>query len=324
MLEAFRNHPSERGAKFVAPAASRPHRTILGNIEGSITRSESSDSIYCPQPLRRPNSPTQPPKRRSKRNLLTEEREREACQEIQQILGARQTPGLVRDAVSPGGTPSLIVPSASYSAFLTGTDVSNRNQPESSEPDLGHLLIRPSVPVARNLMFGTPSIEGNEYVVHANSEPSGVNDSASNVQLHDDLTASHDSLGASDLGITHNALRVSFGELYEPSVTPPMRSDNPVALNSPFFYDTESSGAEIGLLSFSPPSHDSLMQLVADRRARLPPSTASEYTTRKRFGDAAPRRGRALSILYGNTAGPSTVDTSGQQRARISHANEVF
>eukprot|EP01122_Echinamoeba_exundans_P007287 TRINITY_DN2202_c0_g1_i1.p1 TRINITY_DN2202_c0_g1~~TRINITY_DN2202_c0_g1_i1.p1 ORF type:complete len:325 (-),score=30.25 TRINITY_DN2202_c0_g1_i1:100-1074(-) len=324
MLETFRSNTMERGGKFAAPAASRPHRSILGNLEVSMTRSESSDSIHCPQPLRRPTSPTQPLKRRSKRNILTEEREREACQEIQQILGARSTPGLVRDAVSPGGTPSIGgAPAYSYTALLHPVEPPSKQASEAD--DLGHLLIRPAVPVIRHLMFGTPSIENNEFVEPFDSDSSGINESGSNVQLHDDLTSSHESLGLADLGLTHSSARnIAVGDLYEPSVTPPMRSSNPVALNSPFCYNTEGGGAEIGLLSFSPPSSDSLLQLVGDRRSRLPMNTGSEFSTRKRFGDAAPRRGRNTSILYGATSAPSTLDAAGQPRSRISHTNEVF
>jgi hypothetical protein len=341
MLETFRSNSIERGAKFVAPSASRPHRSILGNLEISMTRSESSDSIHCPQPLRRPTSPTQPLKRRSKyvnsvlprrlitlifyrrRNLLTEEREREACQEIQQILGARSTPGLVRDSVSPGGTPSIGgAPTSSYTALLQ--TVEPAPQKLGDEDDLGHMLIRPAVPVIRHLMFGTPSIENNEFLEPFDSDMSGINDSGSNVQLHDDLTSSHESLGLADLGLTHNSARNLVGDLYEPSVTPPMRSSNPVAMNSPFCYNTDGGGAEIGLLSFSPPSSDSLLQLVGDRRARLPMNTGSEFSTRKRFGDAAPRRGRNSSLLYGGTSAPSTLDAAGQPRSRVSHTNEIF
>lgn len=216
--------------------------------------------------------------------------------------------------MSPGGTPSL--GSAVYVPYLAA-QASSLSTPvvEESKDDV---LIRPPVPLTRSLLFGTPSIADSGYV-EPDDTAAGVNDSGTNVQLHDDLGASCDSLGVTDLGITHNSARLPGAELFEPSVTPPMRSANPIAMNSPFCYNTGGSGAEIGLLSFSPPSTDSLLHIVGDRRARLPTSTASEFSTRKRFGDAAPR-GRPL---FAGTSAPLD-SASSQSRGRISHASEVF
>lgn len=74
--------------------------------------------------------------------------------------------------------------------------------------------------------------------------------------------------------------------------TPPTRSQNPLPRSSPFAVHESFNreGAEIGLLSFSPPG-----TLIDDElrahRARFSPSSnlSSDFKNRQRFGDITPR-----------------------------------
>jgi hypothetical protein len=74
--------------------------------------------------------------------------------------------------------------------------------------------------------------------------------------------------------------------------TPPTRSQNPLPRSSPFVVpeSVNREGAEIGLLSFSPPG-SLLDDDLRARRARFAPSPnlSSDFKNRQKFGDITPR-----------------------------------
>lgn len=74
--------------------------------------------------------------------------------------------------------------------------------------------------------------------------------------------------------------------------TPPTRSQNPLPRSSPFAINDSYSreGAEIGLLSFSPPN-SLLDEDLRARRAHYASSSGlgSDFKNRQRFGDFTPR-----------------------------------
>lgn len=75
------------------------------------------------------------------------------------------------------------------------------------------------------------------------------------------------------------------------SLTPIIRAQNPLPRSSPFVnQDTFTrEGAEIGLLSFSPPS-STLDEDLKARRARFGAhQNTADFKARQRFGDLTPR-----------------------------------
>jgi len=76
------------------------------------------------------------------------------------------------------------------------------------------------------------------------------------------------------------------------SFTPPDRSQNPLPRSSPFVVSESISheGAEIGLLSFSPPN-SLLDEDMRARRAQYAKAAnlSSDFRNRQRFGEVTPR-----------------------------------
>jgi len=88
-----------------------------------------------------------------------------------------------------------------------------------------------------------------------------------------------------------------------------MRSSNPLTMNSPFDVDMATEGAEIGLLSFSPPLDTFVMAVdnparraqQSAYRSNIASSPNSDYLQKRRFGDTTggrrPRRGSVSSMF---------------------------
>jgi len=276
MLEAYNAQFDSFNLSNHQSPAPRSSRSTGGFNGTSLLRGVSSDNLHCPQPFK-PSSPLT--RKKSRRTITTEDREREACQEIQQILNRSEqsTPVQTHAGLSWSGFATAIpVASPAYEPML----ISEPLQETSSVPldmyALAQLIDRPSA--NRNLFFNTPTLEDRHLM---QSQSMDVNESASNVSMH------HDDEEPGLRLVRNHSPRNSDAPMYgyEPAVTPPMRSANPITMNSPFCHGYGREGAEIGLLSFSPPSD--LPSVLSERRGRITSSpNMNDYQNKKRFGDA--------------------------------------
>jgi hypothetical protein len=178
---------------------------------------------------------------------------------------------------------------------------------------LAHMIERPSA--NRNLFFNTPSLESAGDLLYDRTNSSSniapVSRAMDSLSIADHLSNS----GLQADGDNHSELRLSLNRSpglgddsmgFEPAITPPIRSSNPITMNSPFIYGYGREGAEIGILSFSPPNSDVPSVLSSERRSRITSSpNTNDYYHKKRFGDVTTKH-RPRNI------GPSRVlDTTG-------------
>lgn len=233
------------------PTATRPNAFIASptpRSSSAVMPGESSSNVlFCPLPLRT-SSPHEFRRSNKKNRIYTEERERDACLEIQQILRARPVLTLSTD-----GEIAIPRPSINRALYFSTPSIPER---ENSTP--GGTGLKPSL---------------------SSSQLVGTNENDTNMDMHEDETGSHAEYDqpfsghvslreSSDsiLNCSTKAMMSSAGLLLvQPqspvsiynerglAVTPPLRSSNPIARNSPFDMNIECEGAEIGLLSFSPP-----------------------------------------------------------------------
>lgn len=200
----------------------------------------------------------------------------------------------------------------------SNNDVEMSSAPPLDMYALAQLIERPSA--NRNLFFNTPSLEDGGSILGSESTSSSSSGIAPVTRAMDNLSMAEHHLsnsgfqGAED---SHSELRLSLNRSpvhgeesigFEPAITPPIRSSNPITMNSPFLpYGYGREGAEIGILSFSPPSSDVASVLSSDRRSRITSSpNTNDYYHKKRFGDVATKH-RPRNIV-----GPVRVlDTTG-------------
>jgi hypothetical protein len=243
----------------------------LHNPHDSFSRSTSSDILCCPQPWR-PTSPTHNFRntRKSKRMVTTEEREKEAGEEIQQILFNKAK-------------------SRSVTQMATIEPVPNQYPKSSSTGPILRLV--PHVQHHRNPSETYSSCSddegnrGNDGEIHhsCGGNPDATADRTSeNASENQRESISHLRFVVAPSispGMSHQAASGAH-VLYEDAhhvvvresvVTPPLRAPNPITMNSPFSTEkrVRREGAEIGLLSFSPPPNLLNDLDLIERRMRL-------------------------------------------------------
>jgi len=276
MLETYRTYittptfPSIESAGLLAPY---PQAAFVPGHKRNISF-ESKNDLCCPQPWR-PTSPTASRSRKSKRAVATVELEAEAGQEIQQILFNK--------------TKSRSTLQVSSAADLILTPKPSSTGPFPYRPTKHHY---------------PPHSPFDEDVASAETE-NACDDLSSSEHSFDPISL-RDSCGlrlvltqsVSPPVLRDQYLTNSTSPLIPEVVTPPLRTHNPLTLNSPFSerrFGRE--GAEIGLLSVSPPPaddefwarrHKVISQQAGDFEETLSNRIRSVHLEQDVHGSAAP------------------------------------
>lgn len=233
MLETYRSYVTTPTFPSIESGllAPYPQAAFIPGHKRNISF-DSKNDLCCPQPWR-PTSPTAARSRKSKRAVATMELEAEAGQEIQQILFSKTK------------SKSSVQVSSAADLILTTP------KPSSTGP-------YPFRPTKHNYPPHSPF---NEDVASAETQNACDDLSGSD---HSDPISLRDSCGlrlvltqSVSPGLHEQYLGTSSSPILPEVVTPPLRTHNPLTLNSPFSerrFGRE--GAEIGLLSVSPPPAD--------------------------------------------------------------------
>lgn len=269
MLDSF--HPIEQFADERAAFLSLGPSPAPGQIPSKRAVKQPRPmhvvpDYLCPQPIRS-SSPavlSAVPKRKM-RPGVPEEMQRQASEEISSILGLRTK--------NPKGEPpqdKLFLDGSRSADMFTRKPRSNR-LPHYATPPVG--------------MEREDSSSDSDTQLDGFQSP--VDDSAEGSELHGLQYALRQSPGP-----LRSASIYDLPVMADSTFSPPTRSQNPLPRNSPFAVQLDYSreGAEIGLLSFSPPSA-SIDEDLRARRARFVSSTnlASDFRNKIRFGDVTPR-----------------------------------
>jgi len=258
------------------------------NIDSSSTFSFSSDNLHCPQPWR-PTSPTYPKKRKSKRTITTEDREKEDGQEIQQILfhSAKSRSSIAVGSVelilqqTPKSSSTGPIPyrPTKHMEYINYND--NASDEDSGEAD----SIIANADDNNNNNVSTQNSESNptEMTTRTSSSTTSSIKDKSGFRLV--FTSISPGVSSDNMMINSSSSSLQSSMSHSPPppsmitevVTPPLRTHNPITMNSPFSTDRRlgREGAEIGLLSFSPPPSNIDTEFI-ERKNRVKLRTSLE------------------------------------------------